>query len=147
MNKDQKKGLKKKARARKSHAKVLKIREAIRRERKKTMQEAYLEESLKPKQKPFMYDREKQLESQEVKDEKIKEQLQKNKELLESLEAQYDEEQANRKRINESLESEGNMSLQEKLKAMHQKTLESHEHLNNPEAQAKIDPTEQQQNK
>lgn len=147
MNKDQKKGLKKKARAKKSYEKVLKRREAIRSERKKIRQEAYLEESLKPKQKPFMYNREKQLENQEAKDEKIKEQLQKNKELLESLEAQYDEEQANRKKINESLESEGNMSLQEKLKAMHQKTLESYEHLKNPEAQAKIDPTEEQQNK
>lgn len=139
MNKDQKKGKKRKDRAKKSHAKVLKIREAIRKERKEELRKIYLEKSLQPKKKPFVHDREKQLEDEELKNEKIKEQLHKNQKLLEELEKQYDAEQALRKQVNDRLESEGNITLKEKLNAMHQQAIESQEQFNNPDEQAKID--------
>ena len=79
------------------------------------------------------------MEQEEKKIEKIKEQLLKNQEILKALEEQYNQEQDARKQINENLESEGNMSLQDKLSAMHKSVIDSQEKFQDPDAQITID--------
>jgi len=139
MKKNEKIAKKRKEREKKSHAKVLLRREAIRKERKEIARQNLLEKSLSPKKTPIVNNRELQLEQEEKKIEKIKEQLLKNQEILKALEEQYNQEQDARKQINENLESEGNMSLQDKLSAMHKSVIDSQEKFQDPDAQITID--------
>lgn len=52
------------------------------------------------------------------------EQLLKNLQLLEALEAEYEEEQLRRAEVNENLEAEGHTTVKEKMEALHEKALE-----------------------
>ena len=61
-----------------------------------------------------------------MKEELIKEQLEKNLKILQALEDQYDLEQKNRTELNQRLESEGHFTLREKLDALHKNNLDSH---------------------
>ena len=110
MKKNEKLAKKRKDREKKSHAKVLLRREAIRKERKEIVRQNLLEKSLSPKKTPIVNNRELQLEQEEKKIEKIKEQLLKNQEILKVLEEQYNQEQDARNQINENLESEGTIN-------------------------------------
>jgi hypothetical protein len=139
MKKNEKIAKKRKEREKKSHAKVLLRREAIRKERRELVRQNLLEKSLSPKKTPIVYNRELQLDQEAKKTEKIKEQLLKNQEILKALEEQYNQEQDIRKQINENLESEGNMSLQDKLSAMHKSVIESQEKFQDPDSQITID--------
>lgn len=139
MKKNEKIAKKRKEREKKSHAKVLLRREAIRKERKEIVRQNLLEKSLSPKKTPIVNNRELQLEQEEKKIEKIKEQLLKNQEILKVLEEQYNQEQDARNQINENLESEGNISLQDKLSAMHKSVIDSQEKFQDPNAQITID--------
>lgn len=139
MKKNEKLAKKRKDREKKSHAKVLLRREAIRKERKEIVRQNLLEKSLSPKKTPIVNNRELQLEQEEKKIEKIKEQLLKNQEILKVLEEQYNQEQDARNQINENLESEGNISLQDKLSAMHKSVIDSQEKFQDPNAQITID--------
>ena len=139
MKKNEKLAKKRKDREKKSHAKVLLRREAIRKERKEIVRQNLLEKSLSPKKTPIVNNRELQLEQEEKKIEKIKEQLLKNQEILKVLEEQYNQEQDARNQINENLESEGNLSLQDKLSAMHKSVIDSQEKFQDPNAQITID--------
>jgi hypothetical protein len=49
-------------------------------------------------------------------DERIKEQLQRNMEILAALEKQYNDEQASKKQINSDLEDQGLSTLEDKMK-------------------------------
>ena len=139
MKKNEKLAKKRKDREKKSHAKVLLRREAIRKERKEIVRQNLLEKSLSPKKTPIVNNRELQLEQEEKKIEKIKEQLLKNQEILKVLEEQYNQEQDARNQMNENLESEGNISLQDKLSAMHKSVIDSQEKFQDPNAQITID--------
>ena len=139
MKKNEKLAKKRKDREKKSHAKVLLRREAIRKERKEIVRQNLLEKSLSPKKTPIVNNRELQLEQEEKKIEKIKEQLLKNQEILKVLEEQYNQEQDARNQINENLESECNISLQDKLSAMHKSVIDSQEKFQDPNAQITID--------
>ena len=139
MKKNEKIAKKRKEREKKSHAKVLLRREAIRKERRELVRQNLLEKSLSPKKTPIVNNRELQLDQEAKKTEKIKEQLLKNQEILKALEEQYNQEQDIRKQINENLESEGNMSLQDKLSAMHKSVIDSQEKFQDPNAQITID--------
>jgi|LakMenEpi03Aug12_release.lakeMendotaPanAssembly.Ray.scaffolds.fasta_scaffold01707_33 hypothetical protein len=139
MKKNEKIAKKRKEREKKSHTKVLLRREAIRKERREIVRQNLLEKSLSPKKTPIVNNRELQLDQEAKKTEKIKEQLLKNQEILKALEEQYNQEQDIRKQINENLESEGNMSLQDKLSAMHKSVIDSQEKFQDPDAQIVID--------
>ena len=53
--------------------------------------------------------------------------LQRNLEILKALEAEYDTEQANRKTLNDKLESEGYNTMKDKMAALHEKALKMKE--------------------
>ena len=137
MNKEQKIAKKRKDREKKSKQKVLRRRDAIRRERKEELKKMRLEQSVQPKQNPIVNMKKKDV-SVSNKDEIIKEQLLKNQQILKALEEEFQKEQENRNNLNENLESEGHGSLQEKLNAMHKKVVESEENLKNPNSPINI---------
>lgn len=60
---------------------------------------------------------------QAEREKKISEKLNKNLEILRALEKEYENEQVNRKNINNQLESEGYLTMKEKMNALHQKAL------------------------
>ena len=72
MKKNEKLAKKRKDREKKSHAKVLLRREAIRKERKEIVRQNLLEKSLSPKKTPIVNNRELQLEQEEKKNRKNK---------------------------------------------------------------------------
>ena len=53
------------------------------------------------------------------------EKLKKNLEILRELEQQYEQEQAVRKNLNDKLESEGYLTMKEKMDALHEKALKT----------------------
>lgn len=137
MRKEEKVAKKRKERQKKSKEKVLRRREAIRRDRKEEMKKIMLEKSVQPKQNPIV-NMKKIDATVNNKDEKIKEQLLKNQEILKALEQEFLNEQKNRESLVGDLESEGHGTLQEKLNAMHKKVVESEENLKNPESPINI---------
>ena len=54
---------------------------------------------------------------------KVAEKLRKNIEILKHLENEYEKEQASRNNLNQPLESEGHMTMKEKMDALHEKAL------------------------
>lgn len=119
---------KKKERERKAHARVLRRREALRMQRKKEQEmerQAELEYELKNgKRQPIISDPVKLAELEKRRAENAKANLEKNMKILEALEAEFEQEQAQRKEVNEKLESEGHKSIREKMDALHKKALE-----------------------
>ena len=87
MRKEQKVAKKRKDRQKEARAKVLRRREAIRRDRKIEMERAKKESEFAPKQNPII--NLKSDASVSSKDEKIREQLLKNQQILKALEAEY----------------------------------------------------------
>jgi uncharacterized membrane-anchored protein YjiN (DUF445 family) len=139
MRKEQKVAKKRKDRKKEARAKVLRRREAIRRDRKIEMERAKKESEFAPKQNPII--NLKSDASVSSKDEKIREQLLKNQQILKALEAEYNKEQQTRDGINTNLEGEGHESLQDKLAAMHKKAVESQGLDKEGDAQPVIDLT------
>lgn len=111
--------------------KLTKIRENLRLERKKFLEEEKAklatEELVNGKKKPIINDLRKIQSANALKDQEAKEQLEKNLKILEALEEEYDREQKNRQQLNEKLESEGHFTLKEKLDALHKANLEKHD--------------------
>lgn len=119
---------KKKERERVAHARVVKRREQLRAERKQAeaeeRQRQEVEYMAHGKPQPFIRDEEKAAEREAAKARAVAEQLRKNLEILEALEKEYEQEQQVRVEVNQKLESEGYMSIKEKMDALHQKALE-----------------------
>lgn len=123
---------KKKNREKIARYRVLKRREEIRKERKEAMDEQIkqkiAEESVYGKQQP--YTKKDQLVKELTEEEKkkklneIQEKIDRNLKILEALEAEYDHEQLQKKKMNEDLEKEGFKTIKEKMDALHQKALE-----------------------
>lgn len=118
---------KKQDRKKKVEQKVFGRREALRKERKAlTLQQRQEEEAQKlvhGRIKPIVNNYS-ELQDKESKDKLVVEQLEKNLKLLEALEQDYDREQAARQNVNDVLESEGHLTMAEKMEALHQKALE-----------------------
>lgn len=127
MNAQQKKAKKRKDREKKSREKVLKIRENMRKSRKaaqlQEMREKEAHAIVHGKQMPFIKNPLKLAEREAALANKAKSQLEKNMEILQALELEYEQEQAIRAHMNEKLESEGHKSLKEKMNALHEKAL------------------------
>lgn len=119
---------KRKERERTSYAKVMKRRESLRAERKLAKEEdrqrQQIEEMSHGKSQPIIADEQKAAERDAAKSAAVAEQLRKNLEILEALEKEYDEEQQRRVDVNQQLESEGYVSIKEKMDALHKKALE-----------------------
>ena len=132
MNKQEKNKQKKKNESNKRvKLKLANRREYARKERKIVLEEERAKREtellVNGKQKPIVNDINKSKEVAKLKEELIKEQLEKNLQILQALEEQYDLEQKNRTELNQRLESEGHFTLREKLDALHKNNLESHE--------------------
>ena len=116
---------KKKKREKAVKAKVLAKREIVRKNQKLVEEERLKDKFIwkleHGKNKPFVKNINENLEDE--KNNRIKEQIQKNIEILEALEKQYEVEQVSRDAVNSTLESEGHMTIREKLDALHQKAL------------------------
>ena len=89
-----------------------------------------------PKREPFRHPL--TPEKQAEKDEKIKAKLQHNLEVLEALEKEYDAEKAKREELNKELEDQGNITIQEKLKAIAEKNAADAENI----AEAEVEEVE-----
>jgi hypothetical protein len=131
MNKQEKNKQKKKnERNKRVKLKLANRREYARKERKIVLEEERVKREtellVNGKQKPIVNDINKSKEAAKLKEELIKEQLEKNLKILQALEDQYDLEQKNRTELNQRLESEGHFTLREKLDALHKNNLDSH---------------------
>lgn len=119
---------KKKMREREAHARVVERREKLRAERKQAVEEEFQRQEIEymshGKLKPFIRNAEKAAEREAVKANVVVEQLKNNLKILEALETEYEQEQKVRVEVNQKLESEGYMSIKEKMDALHQKALE-----------------------
>lgn len=128
MSSKKQKEKKKKDREKKVEEKVFKRREALRKERKtlemQQRQEQEADNLVRGKLKPIVNDFKKVEEIKSNKEQNALSQLQKNLQILEALEKEYDREKALRNQINETLEAEGHMTMSEKMEALHQKALE-----------------------
>lgn len=125
LNKQQKKFLKKKEREKKVKVKLAARREAIRKfAKEKADEEARMEaeyrlrNGLPEKPEPILNDPAAIARREERKKEKVKERLQKNLDILEALEREYDEDHAGRENLQDNLEAEGHVSVKDKLAAM-----------------------------
>ena len=126
MKKEDKIAKKRKERAKKSRSKVLK-REESRKQR--------LEKMLSPKQKPIVNEKK---EDEETKNQRIREQLIKNQQILAAIEEEMNRERSLRQHVNESLESDGHETMKEKFSAMHKSAVESQEKFKDGDQQAMI---------
>lgn len=119
---------KKKDRERLAHARVVQRRDVLRAQRKLSEEEERKRQEIEymthGKPQPIIVDEEKAAEREAAKARAVTDQLKKNLEILEALEQEYEQEQQVRVEVNEKLESEGYMSIKQKMDALHQKALE-----------------------
>ena len=135
MKKEDKIAKKRKERAKKSRSKVLKIRGVVRKDRREESRKQRLEKMLSPKQKPIVNEKK---EDEETKNQRIREQLIKNQQILAAIEEEMNRERSLRQHVNESLESDGHETMKEKFSAMHKSAVESQEKFKDGEQQAMI---------
>jgi len=114
---------KKKEREKIAKKRVLYRRNMIRTMRKEEEAKNKLEKELSPKTMPILNDPLLQEEREKSRASRAQEQIAKNLELLQALEEEYDKEQELRKQVNDDLESEGHMSMKDKLDALHKKAI------------------------
>ena len=109
---------KKKQREEKAKKRVLARRKTIRKQSGEEKQASMLDKKFRVKQKPFIKDQLKREIMEKMNNEKILSKLEKNAQILKILESQYEKELANKKAINQALESEGHITLEEKMSAL-----------------------------
>ena len=122
-NKQQKITQKKKKREKVAKQRVLRRREQMRAIRKEDAAKERLERELSPKQMPIVNDPLIREMREKARVDSAKAQIEKNLELLQAIEEEYDKEQSLREQVNKDLESEGHMSMKDKLDALHKKAL------------------------
>lgn len=118
---------KKKERQKIAKERVLRRRTAMQAMRKEDAKKAKLEKTLSPKAQPIVNDPFLREMREKSRTDSVQAQIEKNFQLLQALEEEYDKEQAMRKQINDNLESEGHLTFKEKLDALEQKALEKGE--------------------
>jgi hypothetical protein len=122
-NKQQKIAQKKKKREKIAKERVLRRREQMRAVRKEDERKARLERELSPRQMPIVNDPLVREMREKSRADAAKAQIEKNLELLKAIEEEYDKEHALREQVNKDLESEGHVSMKDKLDALHQKAM------------------------
>lgn len=146
--------MKQKLKDKKKKERALKVRKKLDKQYEKLVKERKLqeEEILKEKMaqelgygkpRPIVRDEKKREEIETQKHNFVSERLKKNLELLEALEAEYDQEHSQREEVNAKLEGEGHLSIKDKMNALHQRALEM-EGLTYKLAEAKKNFDEQQ---
>jgi hypothetical protein len=131
MSNQTKKFLKKKERERKVYDKMLRRREAIRKDAKAKQGEltkASAEFELRNgKREPILSDPAAIQIREEMKKGQVEDRLKRNLAILEALEKEYDQEKSQRKEVNEALEAEGHKTMREKLDALAAKAKAMHD--------------------
>ena len=112
---------KQKQREEKAKGKVFSRRKAMRKISSEEKQASRLERKFRTKQKPFVKNQLKREAMEKMNNEKILSKIEKNAELLRALESEYEKELENKKIINKKLESEGHVTLEEKMSALEKK--------------------------
>jgi hypothetical protein len=124
---------KKKKREEIAHNRVLKRREYLRKQKKQfaeeTRKESEAEQKAFGKPKPFVKNDTSALneviqEERKKSMDEVRSKIEHNLQILEALEQEYDREQELRKELNTKLETEGHVTMKEKMDALHQKALE-----------------------
>ena len=82
---------------------------------------ASLDRKFREKVNPIVKDPEKKRAAEEAEKKRVLERLQRNAEILKALEDEYERDMAQKRAINEGLESEGHHTLKEKLGALEAK--------------------------
>lgn len=116
---------KEKERKEKAKKRILARRKKIRDQYGQDKKAARLDRKFRTKQKPFIKDEIKRETMEKINNEKVLSKLEKNAELLKFLESEYERELNNKKIINEKLESEGHVTLEEKMSALEKKIKEN----------------------
>jgi hypothetical protein len=120
-------------------------RKILLKEKQEKNKAAKLERKFRTKVQPIIKDKNKMIEFEENKQEKIKNQINKNIEILKGLENEYLKEQEYKKQFNQELEAEGHVTLKEKLEALNLKAKDS---MSDEEIETGlVDRTENQENK
>jgi|FreactcultureFD7_1027221.scaffolds.fasta_scaffold00710_17 hypothetical protein len=118
---------KKKDRERLNKTKALARQESARNENKKMIEERAREkeayEMANGKPKPIFNNPKQEAEFDAIRARIVSDKIKKNLEVLQALEAEYEAEQRVRNEVNEKLESEGHMTMREKMDALHEKAL------------------------
>lgn len=117
---------KKKEREAKAKSRVLSRRNKIRTASKEHERSMRLDSKFREKLKPFVKDPEKKAAMEVSEQERIKERLEKNMQILKALEEEYEAEMNRKKEINSELESQGHDTLPEKLGAIEKDARELH---------------------
>lgn len=116
---------KKKAREQKSKARVMARRHKLQEARRDERRAASIDKKFRERAKPIIKDPEKRLAMEEAEKTRADEKIRQNMEILKALEEEYNRDMEHKKAINESLESEGHMTLKEKFNAMESKAREA----------------------
>lgn len=112
---------KKKARELKGKARAESRRHKLQIIKKEEMRAAKLNNKFKDKIVPFVKDPEKRKLMDEIEEKKALRKLERNMEVLKALEEEYLKEKEQKRILNESLESEGHFTLEDKIKALDDK--------------------------
>jgi hypothetical protein len=116
---------KKKARELKGKARAAARRHKLEQIKRDDRRGAKLNRRFREKIVPFVKDPEKKKAIEEKSNQKSIEKLEKNMQILKALEEEHLREAEERRKINESLEAEGHVTLQDKVKALEEKARSS----------------------
>lgn len=116
---------KKKSRELKGKARASARRHKLQELRKDEARSSKLNFKFREKIVPFVKDPEKRQKLEELEKQKNIKKLERNMEVLKALEEEYINEKEQKKQLNEQLESEGHITLQEKLNALENKARSS----------------------
>jgi len=109
---------KKKEREDKAKARVLARRHKIREAMKQDSRARKLDIKFSEKPKPFIKNPEKRAELEASEQERVKQRIERNMQILKALEEEYEAEQNRKREINLELERQGHETLKEKLNAL-----------------------------
>ena len=129
---------KKKQREAKAKVSIVRKREQMRAQRRTERNIAKAEENTRMKQTPYMRPEKREALAKQEEEQNIA-QLHRNLEILEALEKEYLKEQDAKAELNAKLESEGHVTLKEKLDALEAETkiwAEKHPEIQQPDADA-----------
>ena len=116
---------KNKEREQKAKSRVLARRHKLRTAARDENRARRLENKFREKIKPFVKDPEKKASMDAAEENKVRERLERNAQILKALEDEYEAEQSRRREINQDLESHGHDTLKDKLNAMESAARES----------------------
>jgi uncharacterized membrane protein YccC len=119
----QKQQAKKKAKEREDRKKILEKRAVLRKQAKEVREEFRRDKRIKRLQRALDdFGTRSKEELEELPDSTLN-QLEKNAQILRALEQEYEKEQAEKKKLNESLEDQGHDTLDSKLKVLQERTV------------------------